>query len=73
MIKTNKELKHLSRRELVDIIYQLKKNEQEMQEEIEALKIELEDRRFRISTARAARTNWLFITVSATPKPTHTE
>ena len=31
----SKELKRLSRRELVDIIYQLKKNEQEMQEEIE--------------------------------------
>ena len=33
----SKELKRLSRRELVDIIYQLKKNEQEMQEEIELL------------------------------------
>ena len=29
----NKELKRLSRRELVDIIYQLKKNEQEMEKE----------------------------------------
>ena len=47
----NKELKRLSRRELVDIIYQLKKNEQEMQEEIEALKTELQDKRIRISTA----------------------
>ena len=47
----NKELKRLSRRELVDIIYQLKKNEQEMQEEIESLKNELEDKRIRISTA----------------------
>ena len=47
----NKELKHLSRRELVDIIYQLKKNEQEMQEEIESLKNELGDKRIRISTA----------------------
>ena len=28
----NKELKKLSRRELVDIIYQMKQNEQEMQE-----------------------------------------
>ena len=47
----SKELKHLSRQELVDIIYQLKKNEQEMQEEIESLKNELEDKRIRISTA----------------------
>ena len=47
----NKELKHLNRRELVDIIYQLKKNEQEMQEEIESLKNELQDKRIRISEA----------------------
>lgn len=47
----SKELKRLSRRELVDIIYQLKKNEQEMQEEIELLKNELQDKRIRISTA----------------------
>ena len=47
----NKELKRLSRRELVDIIYQLKKNEQEMQEEVDSLKNELQDRRLRISVA----------------------
>ena len=47
----SKELKRLSRRELVDIIYQLKKNEQEMQEEIEFIKNELQDKRIRISTA----------------------
>ena len=47
----SKELKRLSRRELVDIIYQLKKNEQEMQEEIESLKTELQDKRIRISEA----------------------
>ena len=47
----NKELKHLSRRELVDIIYQLKKNEQGLQEEIESLKNELQDKRIRIATA----------------------
>ena len=46
-----KELKRLSRRELVDIIYQFKKNEQEMQEEIETLKNELQDKRIRISAA----------------------
>ena len=47
----SKELKRLNRRELVDIIYQLKKNEQDMQEEIESLKTELQDKRIRISTA----------------------
>ena len=47
----SKELKRLSRRELVDIIYQLKKNEQEMQEEIASLKKELEDKRMHISNA----------------------
>ena len=47
----SKELKRLSRRELVDIIYQLKKNEQKMQEEIESLKNELQDKRIRISAA----------------------
>ena len=47
----SKELKRLSRRELVDIIYQLKKNEQELQEEIESLKKEIQDRRIRISVA----------------------
>ena len=47
----NKELKRLSRRELVDIIYQLKKNEQELQEQICSLKSELDDKRIRISKA----------------------
>lgn len=47
----SKELKKLNRRELVDIIYQLKKNEQEMQEEIESLKNQLEDKRIRLSSA----------------------
>ena len=46
-----KELKRLSRRELVDIIYQLKKNEQEKQAEIAALEEELQERRIRISVA----------------------
>ncbi|MBQ9968168.1 MAG: hypothetical protein IJO88_05550 [Oscillospiraceae bacterium] len=46
-----KELKRLSRRELVDIIYQLKKNEQEKLEQIAALEEELRDRRIRISVA----------------------
>ena len=46
-----KELKRLNRRELVDIIYQLKKNEQENREKIEALEEELQDKRIRISVA----------------------
>ena len=46
-----KELKRLSRRELVDIIYQLKKNEQEKQEKITALEEALQDKRIRISVA----------------------
>ena len=46
-----KELKHLSRKELVDIIYQLKKIEDEMKEEIESLKKELEDKHFKLSVA----------------------
>ena len=46
-----KELKRLSRRELVDIIYQLKKNEQEMQDEIASLKNDIQDRRIRISAS----------------------
>lgn len=47
----SKELKKLSRRELVDIIYQLKKNEQELQEELASLLEALQDRRIHLSTA----------------------
>lgn len=47
----NKDLKRLSRRELVDIIYQLKKNEQQLQEKIDVLEAQLNDRRIRISAA----------------------
>lgn len=67
----NKELKKLSRRELVDIIYQMKKNEEQLLEEINALKIALEDRRIRLSEAgsiaeaAAAMTN-LFSTAQET-------
>ena len=46
-----KELKKLSRRELVDVIYRMKKNEEQMQEEIAYLQYELEDKRIRISDA----------------------
>ncbi|MBR5520266.1 MAG: hypothetical protein IKU55_06065 [Clostridia bacterium] len=44
-----KDLKKLSRRELVDIIYQMKKNEQQMQEELAALQEALQDKRIRVS------------------------
>ena len=53
-----KELKNLSRRELVDIIYLMKKNEQLLQDEIASLRDEiaslqdaLQDKQFRLSTA----------------------
>ena len=45
------ELKKLSRRELVDVIYQMKKQEQTMQEEINALQAALQDKRLRLSAA----------------------
>ena len=47
----NKELKKMSRRELMDIIYQMKKNEQQMLEQIASLQAALEDKRLRISAA----------------------
>ena len=46
-----KDLKRLGRRELVDIIYQLKKNEQENQEKIAVLEEQLQDKRIRIDVA----------------------
>ena len=46
-----KELKKMSRRELMDIIYQMKKNEQQMQEEIDSLQKALQDKRIRLSVA----------------------
>ena len=48
---TEKELRKLNRRELVDIIFQLKKNEQKLQEENAALQQALQDRRIRVSEA----------------------
>ena len=47
----SKELKRLNRRELVDVIYQLKKNEEQLQEQITALEAELQDRRIHLSVA----------------------
>ena len=46
-----KELKKLGRRELVDIIYQLKKNEQELQEQVASLEEALQEKRIRLSVA----------------------
>lgn len=47
----SKGLKNLSRRELIDIIYQMKKNEQEMQEEITALQSALQEKHIQVSEA----------------------
>jgi len=47
----SKELKKLNRRELVDVIYQLKKNEEQRQEQIAGLEAELQDRRIHLSVA----------------------
>ena len=47
----DKELKKLSRRELVDIIYQMKKNEEQLLEQIAALEENLHDKRIRIEEA----------------------
>lgn len=47
----SKELKKLNRRELIDVIYQLKKNEEQMREQIAALEAELQDRRIHLSVA----------------------
>ena len=46
-----KELKKLSRRELVDVIYQMKKNEQQMQAEILSLQDALQEKRIRLAEA----------------------
>lgn len=46
-----KELRKLNRRELIEIIYQMKKNEQQLQEQIAALQAELDEKRLRLSEA----------------------
>ena len=58
----SKELKKLSRRELVDIIYQMKKNEQQLQEEVAALQEALQDKRIRIEEAGSVAAAALSIT-----------
>ena len=47
----NKDLKKLSRRELVDIIYQLKKNEEKLQAEMASLTQEVLEKRVKMSEA----------------------
>lgn len=46
-----KELKRLGRKELVEVIYQLKKNEQQLQEKIDELELQLQDKRIRMEVA----------------------
>ncbi len=47
----SKELKKLNRRELVDVIYQLKKNEEQLKDQIAALEAKVQDRRIHLSVA----------------------
>lgn len=47
----SKELKKLRRRELVDIIYQMKKNEDQLREQIATLEAALQDKRIKLSVA----------------------
>ena len=47
----SKDIKTLSRKELVDIIYQLKKNEEQLQGKIAELEEALQDKRMRLSVA----------------------
>lgn len=47
----SKDIKKLNRRELVDIIYQLKKNEEQMQAKIAELEEALQDKRIKLSVA----------------------
>lgn len=49
----NKELKRLNRRELVEIIYQMKKNEERLQSKISQLEGELEEKQVRDSEAES--------------------
>lgn len=48
---TDKELRRLSRQELLDIIYQLKKNEQRLQAQLEQAEQKLREREIRVSQA----------------------
>lgn len=66
-----KKLRRLSRRDLVEIIYEVRKNEAALLEENEALKKQLEERDFKISRAGSlaelsASLNGLFEAAQAT-------
>ncbi|MGI6071650.1 MAG: hypothetical protein ACOX75_01360 [Lachnospiraceae bacterium] len=51
MSEKEKDLKRLSRKELVEIIYQYQQSDKELRAENDALKSELEDRRIKIENA----------------------
>lgn len=66
-----KELKRLSRRELVEVIYQLKRSEEQLKEEVAALRAELQDKQIRMSVVgsladAAATVTQLFSTAQMT-------
>ena len=66
-----KEFRKLSRRELVDVIYQMKKNEQHLEERIATLETALEEKRIHIAAAgtiadAAAEITQLFSSAQAT-------
>ena len=48
---TDKEFRHLSRRELIDIIYQMKKNEEELQKRLLEAEQKLQEREIHIAEA----------------------
>lgn len=48
---TDKEFKHLNRSDLVEIIYELQKNEQQLRTELEALQTQLSSREIKIAQA----------------------
>ena len=67
----NKELKRLGRKELVDIIYQMKKNEEELLEKVAHLEAALENQRLELTSAgsiadAAVGVTRLFSTAQAT-------
>lgn len=48
---TDKEFKHLKRKDLIEIIYELQKNEQQLRAELEATQARLAEREIKISKA----------------------
>ena len=61
-----KELKSLKRSELIEIIYQLKKSEQELQKENEALRKSLESKRISLANAGSIADAALALTAAYT-------